>query len=69
MKTKPKTNLSKIKQEELLKLRNDETTVVKHPDKGEAAVTLSAGHYQNMIMQHLLDEHTYTKLETRLLHR
>ena len=69
MKTKPKTNLSKMKQEELLELRNDETIVIKDPDKGEAAVILSAGHYQSMIMQHLLDENTYTKLETRLLHR
>ena len=32
MKTKPKTNLSKMKQEELLELRNDETIVIKHPD-------------------------------------
>ena len=35
------------------------TVVVKPADKGGAVVILSTGHYQSMIMQHLLDGNTY----------
>ena len=49
-------NLSNMEQKELLKLSNDETIVIKPADKGGAVVILSTGHYQSMIMQHVLDE-------------
>ena len=44
---------------------NDEIIVIKPPDKGRAVVILSIGHYQSMIMQHLLDENTCKKLIQR----
>ena len=52
-----------MEQTELSKLRNDETTVIKPPDKGGAEVILSTGHLQSMIIQHLLDGNTYKKLD------
>ena len=64
MQTKSKSNLSNMKQKELSKLTNDETIVIKHADKGRAAVILSTSHYQSMIMQHLSDENTYKKLDS-----
>ena len=62
METKCKSNLSNMEQKELSKLNNDETIVIKLSDKGGAVVILSTGHYQSMIMEHLLDENTYKKL-------
>ena len=53
-----------MEQKELSKLTNDHTIVIKYADKGRAAVILSTGHYQSMIMQHLLDENTYKKLDS-----
>ena len=47
----------------LSKLSNDETIVIKLADRGRAAVILSTGHYQSMIMQHLLDENRCKKLD------
>ena len=47
----------------LSKLSNDEAIVIKLAERGEAAVIYSTGHYQSMIMQHLLDENTYKKTE------
>ena len=67
METKSKSNLSNMEQKELSKLTDHETIVIKPADKGGTVVTLSTGHYQRMIMQHLLDEITYKK--PRLLHR
>ena len=64
METKCKSNLSNMEQKELSKLTNDETIVIKPGDKGWAVVILSTGHYQSMIMQHLLDENTYKKLDS-----
>ena len=52
---------------ELSKLSNRETIVIKPAGKGGAVVILSTGHYQSMIMQHLLDENT--KKQTRFLYR
>ena len=66
METKSKSNLSNMEQKELSKLTDDETIVIKPADKGRAVVILSTGHYQRMIMQHLLDENTCKK--PRLLH-
>ena len=64
METKSKSNLSNMEQKDFLKLSNDETIVIKPADKGGAVVILSTGHYQSMIMQHLLDENTYKKLDS-----
>ena len=64
METKTKSNLSNMEQNELSKLSNDETIVVKPADKGGAVVILSTGHYQSMITKHLLDENTYKKLDS-----
>ena len=64
METKSERNLSNMEQKELSKLTNYETIVIKHADKGRAAVILSTGHYQSMIMQHLSDENTYKKLDS-----
>ena len=57
METKFKSNLSNMKQKELSKLTNNESIVITLADKGGAVVILSTGHYQSMIMQHLI----YTK--------
>ena len=65
METNLKSNLSNMEQRKLSKLRNAETIVIKLEDKrggGGAAVILSTGHYQNMIMQHVLEENRYKKL-------
>ena len=64
METKSKSNLSNMEQKERSKLSNDETIVIKPADEGGAVVILSTGHYQNMIMQHLLDGNTYKKLDS-----
>ena len=64
METKFKSNLSNMEQQELSKLTNNETIVITPADKGGAVVILSTGHYQSMIMQHLLDENTYKKLDS-----
>ena len=53
-----------MKQKELSKLSNNETIVIKPAEKGGAVVTLSTGHFQSMIMQHLSDENTYKKLDS-----
>ena len=45
MKTKSRSNLPKMEQKELLKLRNNETIVIKRADEGSAAVILSTCHY------------------------
>ena len=45
-------------------LRNDGTMVIKPVDKGEGVVILSTGHYQSMIMQHVLDQNTYKELDS-----
>ena len=52
METKSKTNLSNVEQKELSKWRNDETIVIK-------PLVISKA----MIMQHLLNENTYKKLD------
>ena len=64
METKFKSNLSNMEQKELSKLANDETIVITLAEKEEPVVILSTGHYQSMIMQHLLDENTYKKLDS-----
>ena len=66
METKSKSNLSHMEQKDFLKLSNDETIVIKPADKGGAVVILSTGHYQSMIMQHLSDENTHNKLDSRI---
>ena len=66
MKTKSKSNLPNMEQKELSKLSNDEIIVTKPADKGEPVVILSTGHYQNMIMQQLLDESTYKTLASSI---
>ena len=66
METKSKSNLSNMEQKDFLKLSNDETIVIKPADKGGAVVILSTGHYQSMIMQHLSDENTNKKLDSRI---
>ena len=53
-----------MKQKEFSKLSNEKTIVIKHADNGEVVANLSTGHYQSMIMQHLLDENTYKKLDS-----
>ena len=53
-----------MEQKELPKLRSDKTIVIKPADKGGAVVIVSTGHYQSMIMQHLLDKNTYKKLDS-----
>ena len=63
METKSKNDLSNMEQKELSKLSNDDSIVIKPENKGGAAVILSTGHYQSMIMQHLLDENTCKKLD------
>ena len=50
METKSTSNLSHMEQQEFSKLRNDETIVITHTDKGRVLVILSKGHYQSMIM-------------------
>ena len=64
METKSKSNLSNKEQNQLSKFGNDETTIIKPEDKGGAVVAFSTGHYQNMIMQDLLDENAYKKLDS-----
>ena len=66
METKSKSNLSNMEQKDFLKLSNDKTIVIKPADKGGAVVILSTGHYQSMIMQHLPDENTHKKLDSRI---
>ena len=41
-----------MEQEELWKLSNDETIIIKPADKGRAVVILSKDHYQSMINIH-----------------
>ena len=53
-----------MEKRELFKWRVGEILVIKFADKGGALVILSIEHYQSMIMQHLLDENTYRKLES-----
>ena len=64
MKAKSKSNLSNMEPEELSKFRNEETIGIKSAGEEGAAVILSTGHYQSMIMQHLLDENTQKKLDS-----
>ena len=52
-----------MEQKELSKLRNDEAIVIKPADKGGVVVILSIAHYQSIIIQHLLGENTYRKLD------
>ena len=49
-----------MEQKELSKLSNDETIVIKPADKG----FVCSDSFQSMIMQHLLDENTYRKLDS-----
>ena len=53
-----------MKQKKLSKLRNYETIVTKPADKRGVAVILATGHYQKVIIHHLLDENTYKKLDS-----
>ena len=53
-----------MEQNELSKLRNEETIVINTVDIEGAVLILSTGHYQSMIMKHLLDENTYKKLSS-----
>ena len=64
MVTKSRSNLSNMEVNELSKLSSNETIVIKPADKGGAVVILSASHHQSMIMQHLLDESTYKKVDS-----
>ena len=64
MEKKFKGNLSNMEQKELSKLINGETILIKPADKGWPVVVLSTSHYQSMIMQHLYDEDTYTKVDS-----
>ena len=48
----------------LSKLNTDKTIVIKPADKGEAVVILSTGHYQSMVMQHLLYKNTQKRLDS-----
>ena len=64
METKSKSNLSNMEHKELSKLSIGETIVIKLQDEGGAAVILSTDHYQSMIMQPMLDENTYKKLDS-----
>ena len=64
METKSKSNPSNMEQKELSQLSNDETIVIEPADKGGAVVILSTCHHQSMIMQHLLDENSYKKLDS-----
>ena len=59
MEAKSKSNFSNMKQKELSKLINDKTIAVKPANKEEAVLILSTGHYQSMIIQHLLDQNKY----------
>ena len=43
---------------------NDESIVTNCGDKRRDVVIVSSGHYQNMIIQHLLDETTYNQLDS-----
>ena len=52
-----------MEQKQYPKLSNDQTLVIKPAGKGRAVVILSTGHYQSMIIQHLLDENIYKKLD------
>ena len=61
-----KNNLSKIEHSELSKLINDRTIIIKPADKGNAVVVLSTEHYKTMIMQHLDDSNTYSKLDLNI---
>ena len=64
LETKSRSNYSNMEKRELFKLRNDEILIIKFAEKGGAVVILSTEHYQSMIMQHLLDENTYRKLDS-----
>ena len=54
--------LSNIERKKLSKLRSYETIVTERADKRGVAVILATGHYQKVIIHHLLDENTYKKL-------
>ena len=54
--------LSNMERKKLSKLRSYETIVTKPADKRGVAVILATGHYQKVIIHHLLDENTYKKL-------
>ena len=56
MQTKAKSNFSNMEQKEAL--------VMKPADKKRAVAILSTGYYQSTIMQHLLDENTFKKLDS-----
>lgn len=66
METNSKSNISNMQQKGLSRLRNDGIIATKPADKGGAGVTLSKGHYQIMIIQHLVDENTYRKLDSSI---
>ena len=59
MEAKSKSNFSNMEQKELSKLINDKTIAVKPANKEEAVLILSTGHYQSMIIKHLLDQNKY----------
>ena len=64
MEAKSKSNFSNMEQKELSKLINDKTIAVKPANKEEAVLILSTGHYQSMIIQHLLDQNKYKNPDT-----
>ena len=53
-----------MEQKELSKLRTEETIVIKPGDKWGAEVIVLTIHYQTMIIEHLLDENVYKKLDS-----
>ena len=53
-----------MEQKELSKLRTEETIVIKPGDKWGAEVIVLTIHYQTMIIEHLLDENAYKKLDS-----
>ena len=53
-----------MEQKELSKLRTEETIVIKPGDKWGAEVIILTIHYQTMIIEHLLDENAYKKLDS-----
>ena len=51
-----------MEQNELLKLRNNETMIIKPAGKGGAVVIFAKDYHKIMIIQHLLDEKMYKRL-------
>lgn len=60
--TKCRSNISKAEKAALNDLKNDESIIIKHADKGGATVIMDRSFYRKKIMELLKDGQNYTQL-------